>query len=163
MTSVRDQVKNAMQGSPKWVHNLAVGDKVAYLTGDHWTTNVAIVPVLRLTTTQIILENGGRYYRADGRVVGGASIYRHVLMPPDCPKVFRVMIDMVGRKMVSELEQKIHAHNRTKPDDRPAWRTLAGELAEMTRLKEKRLGELELGLKVAGEKYAGKGVDQSWR
>ena len=163
MTSARDQLRNAMLGSTAWIHNLAEGDKAAYLTGDHWTTNVMIVPVLRLTTTQIILENGGRYYRADGRSVGGARIYRHQLIPPDCPKVFRVMIDMVGREMVRELESKLQAHNRTKPDERPSWRTFAGELAEITKTKEKRLGDLELGLKISGEKYAGKEVDRSWR
>jgi hypothetical protein len=164
MTSARDQLRVALLNSDSWLHKLQQGDKVAYLTGDHWTTNAKVTKVLRFTTTQVITEDGLRWYRADGREVIKTGVYRRsVLMPPDCPKVLRVIIDMTGRSMKSQMETILHTHGRAKPEERESWSSLAEGLEEAIRSCRTRLLRLESDLVEAATKYAGKEVDRSWR
>lgn len=61
-----------------WLKSLKLGDKVAVetITGGH-----VFRKVVRLTKTQIVLDNSQRFYMSSGIIVGG-SFYRRIRILP---------------------------------------------------------------------------------
>lgn len=57
----------------EWLESLGPVDSVAYYGGS-WS-KPHIVPVARVTSTQIVLGNGTRFWRKNGRSVGGSGSY----------------------------------------------------------------------------------------
>ena len=62
----------------EWLKSLKPGDKVVIetITGGH-----VFRKVVRLTKTQIVLDNAMKFYISSGLVVGGSSYHKTILMP----------------------------------------------------------------------------------
>lgn len=55
----------------QWLANLKVGDKVALAGGHNWRRAYKILEISRMTPTQAVCFNDGRFRLKDGLVVGG--------------------------------------------------------------------------------------------
>ncbi len=82
----------------KWLENLAVGDTVVVLSsglgGDF------ISKVERLTPTQIIIKQGGKFRRADGDRVGGSTgFHSPVLVEPTQEVTDRIRHDVLAKRL----------------------------------------------------------------
>ena len=61
-----------------WLKSLKPGDIVAIET---ITGGPVFRTVIRLTKTQIVLNNSQRFYISSGTIVGGSSYHKTILMP----------------------------------------------------------------------------------
>lgn len=87
---------------------ITVGAKVAEHEQEWSTVHIRFATVERLTTTQIVLDNGNRYHRDGLNAVGGG---RGRLRPLNDPLVRNA----VARKELSDLVQFVHEANRSAP------------------------------------------------
>ena len=61
-----------------WLKSLKLGDKVVIET---ITSGPVFRKVVRLTKTQILLDNAMKFYICSGTIVGGSSYHKTILMP----------------------------------------------------------------------------------
>lgn len=114
---------------------LKPGDVVAYLTGRRPMTCV-VDEIERVTATQIILTNGQRARRNDGRLIG--DHYRY-LCNPSWPSIVSVRIAMEHRRLESELHRALKAEESTSASGLDEWH---GALADLLDDSRGRLAEI---------------------
>jgi hypothetical protein len=86
-----------------WIHE---GANVAEYNSRGYNITFALATIERLTTTQIVLDNGNRYRRDTLTVVGDR--YSNVLLPVNDQRV----IDARARAELSEVETVVHRMTR---------------------------------------------------
>jgi hypothetical protein len=74
-----------------------------------------LVKVARLTKTQIVLENGGRFRRTNGLLVGGDLFRRGLLSDPNEPHVIKGLVQQRLRRSHVKLAKAVDAL-RTAPN-----------------------------------------------
>ena len=96
--------KNA-EGYKAWLDSLQPGDTWTYVYTTRYSSrrDVSTLTVEKLTKTQIVLQNGARYRRSDGRKVGGS--YFDKLYGPSRPEELQQVDDeREHRRLAAQLD-----------------------------------------------------------
>lgn len=119
-----------------WLQDLLVGDRVIVNGGGGWGAANKLTRVARLTKTQIIVTDGSRFKRRNGRAVGDAGRGYHAMLLEEATeeRVRRIKecAQVLRDKMaIREFAEKVARTDTDALADRPVLREALSKVAKL--------------------------------
>ena len=102
-----------MHGPYEWLENVKPGD-LAIVSGGGWGVSLEPVRVERLTATQIVLANGERYRKADGRAVQRSGFSTRRIIEPTPERVAAAQDEQTRLRAIAKIRSTVWKDQSTE-------------------------------------------------